>query len=138
MDPLAAPVALGRAAVVLDKDKKQMELDTVIDIIPEERELQPRIDGVDGRTGGRNFWSRLVPGALAKEEKRDESFASKKTAAEGMMDIALLTANANQLRFLFAYNSESSTYYMSVALIIGSLVLQILVGVMLIFKVSLI
>lgn len=53
-----------------------------------------------------------------------------------MMDIALLTANANQLRFLFAYNSESKTYYMSVALIITSLVLQVLVGVALIFKVS--
>ena len=53
-----------------------------------------------------------------------------------MMDIALLTANANQLRFLFAYNSESKTYYISVAFIITSLVLQILVGIMLIFKVS--
>lgn len=53
-----------------------------------------------------------------------------------MMDIALLTANANQLRFLFTYNYESKTYYLSVGLIIISLVLQVLVGIVLIFKVS--
>lgn len=69
------------------------------------------------------------------ESKRDDSFASKKTAAEGMMDIALLTANANQLRFLITYNQDSKTYYMSISLIILSLVLQVAVGVALIFKV---
>lgn len=89
-------------------------------------------DGVDGKDK-RSFWSKVIP--KSAEEKREESFASKKTAAEGMMDIALLTANANQLRFLFAYNAESKTYYMSVSLIIASLILQVAVGVTLIFKV---
>lgn len=95
--------------------------------------LTPRMaDGVDGKDK-KSFWSKVIP--KSAEEKREESFASKKTAAEGMMDIALLTANANQLRFLFAYNTESKTYYMSVSLIIASLILQVAVGVTLIFKV---
>lgn len=53
-----------------------------------------------------------------------------------MMDIALLTANANQLKYLIIYNKESQTYYLSFFLIIASLVLQIAVGIAIIFKVS--
>lgn len=52
-----------------------------------------------------------------------------------MMDIALLTANANQLKYLIIYNKESQTYYLSFFLIIASLVLQISVGIAIIFKV---
>lgn len=54
----------------------------------------------------------------------------------GLMDIALLSANANQLRFLITYNHAASTFYCSLALVILSLVLQMLVGIVLIFKVS--
>lgn len=53
-----------------------------------------------------------------------------------MMDIALLTANANQLRFLITYNSEEKTFYISAGLIVLSLVIQLAVGIGLIFKVS--
>lgn len=53
-----------------------------------------------------------------------------------MMDIALLTANANQLRFLLSYNSEEKTFYVSVTLIVLSLVIQIAVGIGMIFKVK--
>jgi len=52
------------------------------------------------------------------------------------MDIALLSANANQLRFLITYNDKASTYIYSMIMVILSLVLQLLVGIMLIFKVS--
>ncbi|KAJ6646309.1 Ninjurin-B [Pseudolycoriella hygida] len=57
-----------------------------------------------------------------------------KGIAEGMMDIALLTANSNQLRFIISYNLESKTYYLSLGLIITSLILQITVGFGLIYK----
>lgn len=67
--------------------------------------------------------------------KAKNSYASKKSVAEGMMDIALLTANANQLRFLITYNQESHTFYVSVTLIAISLILQVAVGIALIFKV---
>lgn len=52
-----------------------------------------------------------------------------------MMDIALLTANSNQLRFIMSYNIESKTYYLSLGLIIASLILQVTVGFGLIYKV---
>ncbi|XP_017041525.1 ninjurin-B [Drosophila ficusphila] len=62
------------------------------------------------------------------------SYATNKNVAEGLMDIALLSANANQLRFLITYNDKASTYIYSMILVILSLVLQLLVGIMLIFK----
>ena len=69
--------------------------------------------------------------------KNDKSFYhSKKSVAEGMMDISLLTANANQLRFLIFYNKKSTTFYPALTLIIMSLLLQIVVGFLLIFRVS--
>ncbi|XP_016967243.1 ninjurin-B [Drosophila biarmipes] len=62
------------------------------------------------------------------------SYATNKNVAEGLMDIALLSANANQLRFLITYNDKASTYVYSMIMVILSLVLQLLVGIMLIFK----
>ncbi|XP_017840188.1 ninjurin-2 [Drosophila busckii] len=62
------------------------------------------------------------------------SYATNKNIAEGLMDIALLSANANQLRFLITYNHEASTFYYSLTLVILSLVLQLFVGIALIFK----
>lgn len=53
----------------------------------------------------------------------------------GMMDIALLTANANQLRFMITYNSEEKTFIISVALIVLSLFVQVAVGIGMIYKV---
>lgn len=116
--------------VPLKPPEDRNKSETVLEIPP--LSSTPHSEEVDGRAK-KSFWSKIIP---KSEEKREESFASKKTAAEGMMDIALLTANANQLRFLFAYNTESKTYYMSVSLIIASLILQVAVGVTLIFKVS--
>ncbi|XP_001985264.2 ninjurin-B [Drosophila grimshawi] len=62
------------------------------------------------------------------------NYATSKNVAEGLMDIALLSANANQLRFLITYNHEASTFYCSLVLVILSLVLQVLVGIVLTFK----
>lgn len=52
----------------------------------------------------------------------------------GMMDIALITANANQLRYIIEFSSNSPTYYLNLVLISVSLLLQVCVGVSLIFK----
>lgn len=52
-------------------------------------------------------------------------FAAKKTVAQGMMDIALITANANQLRYLLEYCRKSDSFYIIFALIITSLFLQV-------------
>lgn len=63
-------------------------------------------------------------------------YTTKKSTAEGMMDISLLTANANQLKFILHYSHESKTFYPALALIILSLIMQVAVGVLLIFRVS--
>ena len=65
----------------------------------------------------------------------NNSYAGNKNAAEGLMDIALLSANANQLRFLITYNHDASTFYVSITLVAVSLIMQIMVGIALIFKV---
>ncbi|XP_029035236.1 ninjurin-A-like [Osmia bicornis bicornis] len=66
--------------------------------------------------------------------KQSNSYAAKKTVAQGMMDVALITANANQLRYLIEYQRHSPTFLIILTLIVISLMLQIAVGVSLIFK----
>lgn len=60
-----------------------------------------------------------------KKTKQENSFAAKKTVAQGMMDVALITANANQLRYLIEYQRGSPTFYFIVILISISLLLQV-------------
>ncbi|XP_052864557.1 ninjurin-B-like [Anopheles cruzii] len=57
-----------------------------------------------------------------------QTYDIHKGIAESAMDISLLTANANQLRLLVTYNEKSSTYIACIALVITSLVLQIVVA----------
>ncbi|KAK4873215.1 hypothetical protein RN001_015244 [Aquatica leii] len=47
--------------------------------------------------------------ADAKTVRPSNSFAASKNVAQGMMDIALITANANQLRYILAYTKGTST-----------------------------
>jgi len=58
--------------------------------------------------------------------KQANSFAAKKTVAQGMMDVALITANANQLRYLIEYQQTSPTFYLIMILIVISLLLQVI------------
>ncbi|XP_076649483.1 ninjurin-A [Halictus rubicundus] len=66
--------------------------------------------------------------------RQSNTFAAKKTVAQGMMDVALITANANQLRYLLEYQKESNTFVLILSLIIISLSLQVAVGISLVFK----
>lgn len=66
----------------------------------------------------------------------DNFYHTKKSAAEGMMDISLLTANANQLKFILYFNQTSVTFYPALCLIVLSLILQVSIGFLLIFRVS--
>jgi len=56
-------------------------------------------------------------------------YATKKSIAQGMLDVALLTANASQLKYLLQVGREHEFYVIMVSLISTSIVLQILVGV---------
>lgn len=57
-------------------------------------------------------------------------YATKKTIAQGMLDIALLTANASQLKYVLQVGESHEFYSLMLGLIITSLVLQVVVGVM--------
>ncbi|XP_026482409.1 ninjurin-1-like [Ctenocephalides felis] len=61
-------------------------------------------------------------------------YQHKKTLAQGMMDLALLSANANQLRYVLESYDRHPYYFPSLILISMSLVLQIAVGVGLIWN----
>ncbi|EZA51168.1 ninjurin-1 [Ooceraea biroi] len=90
-------------------------------VINEPGVIQESIDTTDKRS----------PNYTAKQVN---SFAAKKTVAQGMMDVALITANANQLRYLIEYQRNSPTFYLIMILIAISLSLQVAVGISLIFK----
>ncbi|XP_058844413.1 ninjurin-1-like [Acipenser ruthenus] len=59
-------------------------------------------------------------------------YANKKSAAESMLDIALLMANASQLKAVVEQGPSFSFYVPIVVLISISLILQVVVGVLLI------
>ncbi|XP_027134706.1 ninjurin-1 isoform X2 [Larimichthys crocea] len=63
-------------------------------------------------------------------------YANKKSAAESMLDVALLMANASQLKAVMEQGPNFTFYVPLITLISISLILQILVGVMLIFIVK--
>ncbi|XP_036847208.1 ninjurin-1 isoform X4 [Manis javanica] len=63
-------------------------------------------------------------------------YANKKSAAESMLDIALLMANASQLKVVIEQGPSFAFFMPLVVLISISLVLQIGVGVLLIFLVG--
>lgn len=60
-------------------------------------------------------------------------YANKKSAAESMLDVALLMANASQLKAVMEQGPDSTFYVPLITLISISLILQIVVGVLLIF-----
>ncbi|XP_026579797.1 ninjurin-1 [Pseudonaja textilis] len=63
-------------------------------------------------------------------------YANKKSAAESMLDIALLMANASQLKAVMEQGPSFGFYMPLIVLISISLTLQIAVGVLLIFLVK--
>ncbi|XP_020485292.1 ninjurin-1-like [Labrus bergylta] len=60
-------------------------------------------------------------------------YTNKKSAAESMLDVALLMANASQLKAVLDQGPDFSFYTPIVTLISISLCLQVTVGVLLIF-----
>ncbi|KAK2578652.1 hypothetical protein KPH14_012141 [Odynerus spinipes] len=105
----------------VEMDSKELDVKTtdVEEIVPKDAVVS--VDTTDKRTQAYN--ARSV-----------NTFAAKKTVAQGMMDVALITANANQLRYLIEYQRNSPTFFVILVLIVISLMLQIAVGVSLIFK----
>jgi hypothetical protein len=59
-------------------------------------------------------------------------YQNKKTAGTGMMDVALLVTNVNQLRHIITNFDRNPFSYISISLVISSIILQIVVGFFLI------
>ncbi|XP_005188340.1 ninjurin-1 isoform X1 [Musca domestica] len=58
-------------------------------------------------------------------------YATKKTIAQGMLDIALLTANASQLKYILQVGEQHQFYKLMLVLISLSIILQIAAGCLL-------
>ncbi|XP_022911005.2 ninjurin-2 isoform X3 [Onthophagus taurus] len=56
------------------------------------------------------------------------SYATKKTIAQGLLDVALLTANASQLKYILQVGEQHEFYHLMLGLIITSIILQATVG----------
>ncbi len=52
-------------------------------------------------------------------------YATKKTVAQGLLDIALLTSNASQLKYVLQLGQRHQFYSIMLVLIISSIVLQV-------------
>lgn len=52
-------------------------------------------------------------------------YATKKTIAQGMLDIALLTANASQLKYILQVGERHEFYTLMLTLICISIVMQV-------------
>ncbi|XP_031143496.1 ninjurin-1 [Sander lucioperca] len=63
-------------------------------------------------------------------------YANKKSAAESMLDVALLMANASQMKAVLEQGPDFTFYVPLITLISISLILQIIVGALLIFIVK--
>ncbi|GAB0094955.1 Ninjurin [Sergentomyia squamirostris] len=57
-------------------------------------------------------------------------YATKKTIAQGMLDIALLTANASQLKYILQVGEKHEFYTLMLTLISISICLQMIVGIL--------
>lgn len=75
-----------------------------------------------------------IPGSEPRVIPDINVYQHKKTLAQGMMDLALISANANQLRYVLESYERHPYYYFSLTFIIASLVFQVLVGVGLVFN----
>merc|ERR1711978_592817 len=68
--------------------------------------------------------------ALTMGKLNTNRYATKKTIAQGMLDIALLSSNAAQLKYILTVGEEHQYYLPMLVLIISSIVLQGIVGVL--------
>jgi len=57
-------------------------------------------------------------------------YATKKTIAQGMLDVALLTANASQLKYVLQQGDNHPFYTLMLTLIVISIIFQVLVGIL--------
>lgn len=87
-------------------------------------------NGIDTRFGIDDRPGSPLPGVIPDVN----TYQQKKNLAQGMMDLALLSANANQLRYVIETANGHPYYYSSLTFITLSIILQIAVGIGLIMN----
>ncbi|XP_035599304.1 ninjurin-1-like [Oncorhynchus keta] len=92
-------------------------------------EMNGHVDEEERRQG---HWNRRQAGQPINMNR----YANKKSAAESMLDVALLMANASQLKAVLEQDPDFTFYTPLITFISISLILQITVGVLLIFIVK--
>lgn len=116
-----------------------MPLRGIDDGLIERKPKKPEINGNSDRRIPAGYFPQW-PGSYPIDAASPDTIPSlnlyqqKKTIAQGMLDLALLSANANQLRYVLEYKERNHYYYVSLTLISLSLVLQVLVACALVFK----
>merc|ERR1711983_469712 len=87
---------------------------------------------VDSKSKNNNFQTMDISDASGRRKALDANrYATKKTIAQGMLDVALLTANASQLKYFLQLGENVHPFYhLMLALIIVSIVLQVIVGIL--------
>merc|ERR1719219_452869 len=86
---------------------------------------------VDSKSNN-NFQTMDISDASGRRKALDANrYATKKTIAQGMLDVALLTANASQLKYVLQLGVDKHPFYhLMLGLIIVSIVLQVIVGIL--------
>ncbi|XP_043563962.1 ninjurin-1 [Chiloscyllium plagiosum] len=90
----------------------------------------------DPRNGGRAGDVGENPARRRRQSINFNHYANKKSAAESMLDIALLMANASQLKAVIDQGPNFNYYVPLIILISLSLIFQLIVGILLIFIVK--
>ncbi|XP_019758170.1 ninjurin-1 isoform X5 [Dendroctonus ponderosae] len=73
----------------------------------------------------------VSPVNRAAEKSLDvNKYATKKTIAQGLLDVALLTANASQLKYVLQVGEKHEFYSLMLSLISLSIVLQVTAGLL--------
>lgn len=100
------------------------------------RGIKPTTNGIDSRRGSKPIFPNsfpVTPGYVSDDNPRIipdiNVYQHKKSLAQGFMDLALLSANANQLRYVLESQERHPYYYFSLSFIVTSLIIQVIVGV---------
>lgn len=88
------------------------------------RNLMPDLMAVDD-TGPIAIPMQPPPAAASPSALNVNGYASKKSLAQGMLDLALLAANAAQLKFVLAAGESHPFYQLLLVLIVTSICLQV-------------
>merc|ERR1712032_702248 len=101
-----------------------------------DNDYQFRFEDSDQYLGGPSVMSEMEPRVtftsslhrLPQAKLNTNRYATKKTIAQGMLDTALLSTNASQLKYVLQVGEEHDYYTPMLVLIISSIVLQVLNG----------